>query len=197
MRRAPSTLRAAALIGAAALVLHQLRFLVGYGGHADDALSQQGHAYLPLAGVLVVALLALAAGRLARSWRRARRTGAEEGEPPSLPSSCLASSATLLAIYVAQELLEGALSTGHPEGLAGVLGHGGWIAAPLAFGLGVLVALLLRGAGVVVAAAARRRAPARLSRATMQVPRPRARAFAPAGSVLARNLAGRAPPLAS
>jgi hypothetical protein len=197
MRRAPSTLRATALIGAAALCLHELRFLIGYGGRADAALSDQGHAYLPFAGVLLVALLALAAGRLARSWRRARLSGADEGAPPALPSAWSASSATLLAIYLTQELLEGVLSTGHPEGLPGLFGNGGWVSAPLAVALGLLVALLLRGARVAVAAAARRAARGRVSRPTPNARRPRPDAHAPAASVLARHLAGRAPPLTS
>jgi hypothetical protein len=197
MRRAPSTQRAAALIGAAALCLHELRFLGGYGRHADEALSEQGHAYLPFAGALAAGMLALAAGRLARALLRARRSGAAEAEPPPLLVAWAGASAALLVIYGSQELLEGVLSAGHPEGIAGVLGHGGWVAAPLAVGLGALVALLLRGAGAALAAAARtaRRGP--LPRAPLRASRPRPRAVGPRSPVLARKLAGRAPPLAA
>ena len=193
MRRAPSTQRAAALICVAALCLHELRFLAGYGRHADEALSAQGHAYLPFAGALAAGLLALAAGRLARGLLRARRTGAAEAEPPRFRVAWAGASSCLLAIYVSQELLEGVLSAGHPEGIAGVLGNGGWVAVPLAVLLGALVALLLRGAGAVVAAAARSARRARLPRARLHAPRLRPRAAAPRSPVLAR----RAPPLAS
>jgi hypothetical protein len=56
-------------------------------------------------------------------------------------------SVSLLAMYSLQESLEGALATGHPGGLAGVFGHGGWVAIPLSAAVGLALALALRGAG--------------------------------------------------
>jgi hypothetical protein len=60
----------------------------------------------------------------------------------------------LVAAYCAQELLEGILASGHPAGLAGVFGDGGWTAIPLALPLALLVALGLRGRGALAAATA-------------------------------------------
>ena len=60
-------LRATALVTVAALALHELRYLIGYGGGTPEALSSQGHGYLPVAGALADALLVVAAAA-----RRAR-----------------------------------------------------------------------------------------------------------------------------
>ncbi len=57
----------------------------------------------------------------------------------------------LAAIYSGQELLEGMLTAGHPPGVEGVLGHGGWLMVPLSVAVGGLLALLLRGAQAVLA----------------------------------------------
>ena len=54
-------------------------------------------------------------------------------------------SAGLLAIFTAQELVEGLRNGGHPAGVHGVVGHGGWIAVPLA----IVLAGLVAGAAVV------------------------------------------------
>ena len=72
------------------------------------------------------------------------------------------SAAALLAIF-AQELAEGWLAANHPAGWAAVVAHGGWLAAPLSVGVGLLVALAHRGAAAALVA----------SRG--QVPRPRVR----------------------
>ena len=48
--------------------------------------------------------------------------------------------AALLALYVAQELLEELFATGHPSGVAGVFGHGGWWAIPLSLFFSAVVA---------------------------------------------------------
>ena len=89
------------------------------------------------------------------------------------------------------------VAEGHPGGIAGIFGAGGWISVPLALVIGLLIALALR---------VRRGAP------RPSPPRPRLLA-APAaaggdrrahrsgvrslGEALARRLAPRGPPLAS
>ena len=60
----------------------------------------------------------------------------------------------LLAVYVAQESLEGQLAAGHPAGLTGILGHGGWLAILLSAAAGAVVALALRGASAAIELAA-------------------------------------------
>src|SRR4051794_20571381 len=148
----PSMLRVTALVAVAALVLHELRYLIGYGGDSHEALASQGHAYLPLAGAIAGGTLALAGACFAA---RLLRLGPEEGAPP-LAKTWLWASVALVVIYICQESVEGAVSAGHPAGLAAVTAHGGLVAVPLALALGGLVAFILRGASRVLSAAAHR-----------------------------------------
>lgn len=190
-------LRAAAVMTAAALGVHELRYLIGYGGDAGATLAAQGHGYLALAGVGTAALLAAAMAGLLAAMARAHRTGERDGEGLPFGVLWLSASIGLVLIYCGQELLEGVLSPGHPVGLAGVIAAGGWTAFPLSLALGLVATLLLRGADAAIAAVARRRAaPAPAARAA-RAPRPHRSALAPPASVLALNLAGRAPPAAS
>lgn len=190
-----STLRAVALMSAAALGLHELRYLIGYGGDAGSVLAAQGHGYLTFAGLLAAMLLAAAAVALLRAMARAHRTGVAAGEELPFGVLWLSVALGLALIYCTQELLEGLLAHGHPSGvIAGLLAQGGWTAFPLALALGLGVALLLRGADAAIAAAARRAR--RPHAAAPAVPRPAPAPLAPRSSVLSRHLAGRAPPLA-
>jgi hypothetical protein len=153
-------LRSVALLLAGAYALHSLRYLVAYGEGAGHALRAQGHAYLGVAPAALTLLLAAALGELLA--RVARGGGTCEPET-SLRRLWAVSVAALIAIFVAQELAEGWLSAGRPDGLAAVAAGGGWIAGPLSVGVGLLVALLHRGATAALAAK-----PARL-----ELPRPR------------------------
>src|SRR3954451_669045 len=114
MRRSPSMLRATALVAVAALALHELRYLIGYGGGTPEALASQGHGYLPLASGLIGVLFVVALAQLAA--RVLRETG--ERSAPGLRLTWAWAGIALLAIFVAQESLEGLLSSGHPAGLA-------------------------------------------------------------------------------
>jgi hypothetical protein len=107
----------------------------------------------------------------------------------------LAAGASLSAIYVAQEITEGMLSDGHPPGLAGVVGSGGWTAFLLAFAVGAVIAFALRGADAIVLRASRDGGGPR-PRCDFIFDPPRARDPRPLDAV-ARNLAGRGPPLIS
>ena len=187
-------IRAAALISVGALVVHDLRYLIAYRGSAGEELSVTGHGYLgvvtPLAmGVLALALMALA-------WRLLLGRAAE----PPLPATHRMwpfTSGMLVAIYSCQEWIEGMTAQGHPGGIAAVVGDRGWIALPLAVVVGLVIALLLRGAEAAIALAATPRG--------RSWPRPRAvlRLVAPSvwrpvtGDALARRLAPRGPPFAS
>ena len=42
----PSTLRVTAFLLVAALGVHELRYVLAYGGRASDELAHQGHGYL-------------------------------------------------------------------------------------------------------------------------------------------------------
>ncbi len=188
--------RAAALLPLAALGVHDLRYRLAYGGDAGHELARQGHAYLgiakPLVGVLCARAAAEMVARLARAWR----IGEAAEQNWSRSRLWALATAALVAVFFGQELLEGAIFSGHPAGLAGVLGAGGWLALPLSVAAAGLLTLLLAGARAVahVLAARRRRMTARGALAgTRKLPvAVAARRPAP----LASAAAGRAPPQA-
>ena len=190
MAPAGSRLRAAGLIVTGAVAVHELRY-VATGSAADPV---AGHGYLPIAGFLSVSVLALACAQLAATVERARRTGsARESAAPGFAAAWLVSVLALAGIFLVQELLEGLLAHGRPPGLAAVVADGGWIAFPIAVGVGALLALAFAGVRSAVAAAerhGRRSAPRRRSRRRRPLPG----AHPLSGRPLALNLAGRAPP---
>ena len=193
MRSRAWRMRAVALLVPSALAVHDIRYLLGYAD-PDRALAQQGHGYLGSVSMLGGALLALAAAELVVRFGRARRGQPAPGTPPRLIELWAACSGALIAVYTLQESLEGMLSAHHPAGIAGVFGHGGWIAILLALAAGAVVALVLRGAQAVLARAARVSASPPRTVATPAPRRPRD-ARLPRPGVLARHLAGRGPPL--
>jgi hypothetical protein len=187
-----------ALLPLAALAVHQLRYGLAFGADAQQRLADQGHAYLGSVEALAVVLCAVAAGafltRLAGAW-----CGNGERRAPErfgLLRLWLASALALAAIYTGQELLEGLLAAGHPPGVAGVLGHGGWLALPLSLAIGGGLALLLRGAQAVLALVRRAAARRRPRAAAAPSLRIRLATVAPRRSApLASAAAGRAPPV--
>lgn len=189
-------LRPAALLAAAAVGVHELRFAIGFG-HADAALARDEHAYLALGVSVAVALLLGACAVFVRSLRQARRAGTVESGPNGgFTRTWLASSAVLSLVYIGQELLEPVFAAGHPGGLTGVLGHAGWAAFLFAVILGALVALLLSGArDAIVRAAAGSRRHGRRRRTEGVSVGARGEIGWSAAPPLALHLAGRAPPL--
>ena len=186
---------AATLLLAGALGVHELRYLLAFGGDAQSAMAHHGHGYLLL--VLPVLAAGSAVGFAAGLVRAAVAPGGVPASAVRMRRLWPAASAALLAIYVSQELVEGLLSPGHPGGWSGVFGSGGWIAVPLAIAFGAIVAVALRVARAVQAAQ-----PLRIAvwsaRAAIDIASI-ARFEAPRRSVavLADHLAGRAPPLPS
>jgi hypothetical protein len=193
MRHGLLSFRGIAALAVGSLVVHNLRYLAGFGDNVVEALASQGHSYMPAieATALILCLVALA--RFVRSLARAKRGLAPEKAPPTLTRLWLSSSVALTSIYVAQEGLEGAFSPGHPSGLIGVFGHGGWTALLFAAAIGLYVALLLRGAHRVVVWVATRARRQRFPILRSVLPRRRNADPARLG-VVAANLAGRAPP---
>jgi hypothetical protein len=177
-----------------AIVLHELRYALGHGSEAQEALARHGHAYLEQ---LVPALVALSAALVAAALiapLSGRAASARRGRKPVVRAALYAG--LLLAVFSAQELAEAWLASGRPDGLEALLGHGGWIAVPLALGLGGVAALATRGLERVeirlAAAGARRR-----SRLARSEARPRARGAESTPLVampLAFGLARRPPP---
>ena len=179
----PWRARAAVLVLIGSLAVHQGRYLAF--SRPDD----HAHAYLewlvPALTALTFVLLAEFAARLALT----------RPEPPTLPSRArlwLLATVALLAIFGAQETIEGVAAHGAWPSPLELAADGGWTAAPLALAVGGLVVLLLAGAASIAARVARRREPRH--RAPRSAARPHLPLLAPPASVLARRLAGRAPP---
>lgn len=209
-------LRAAALMPAAVLTVHQLRFLFAFGGSSGAELEKEGHQYLSVLAAPIAMSVAIVVGlffaRLAGAWYGAgemsasrRGDGRETGSRLGVGGgrSCwrgflrlaLLIGVALLALYSCQELLEGMLSSGHPEGLDGVFGDGGWWAAPLSLACGFVIAAALRGARAAIRwVTGRGRRPGAVHGRPAPAPRPR-RIALPRPVPLAGAAAGRAPPL--
>ena len=166
-RRNGSTARSAALIALAALGVHQLRYLIAYGGGARQELAHQGHDYL--FGALPIlagfAIAALAAGLL-----RAAVTSSPAPALASTRSRAVIYAAAVLAVFVAQEMTEGVLFAGHASGVAAVLSAGGWLALPLALLFGALCALLDGGLARIERSVAMAAAPPRRIRSRGNAP---------------------------
>jgi hypothetical protein len=187
--------RALALLPLAAVGLHQLRYKLAFGGNAGHELAAEGHAYLTSLTPMLVLAAALAGAELLARFARAWRGEDESGQRPPFAVLALAIAVTLVVIYAGQELLEGLFATGHPGGLIGVFGGGGWWSVPLALAFGAGIALLLRGADAAIALIVRARSAAR-PRSVSPRREPAARVvFLPAPSPLASAAPGRAPPL--
>src|SRR5579862_7466929 len=137
------------LLPLAAFALHQLRYSLAYGSNAGSALAAQGHSYLNSLAPWLALLIAVGAGSFLLRVARALSTGADAHPRRSFVGLWALASLSLLAIYTLQELLEGFFAAGHPTGLEGVFGHGGWWAVVLAPPIAAALALLLRLAGGV------------------------------------------------
>jgi hypothetical protein len=191
-------LRAAALMPAAVLTVHQLRYLLAFGGGTGQELEKEGHQYLSALAAPIAMSVAIVVGlfvaRLASAWREGATV---EGAPRrSFLRLALLIGGSLLALYSCQELLEGMLSSGHPGGFDGVFGDGGWWAVPLSLACGLVIAAALRGARAAIRwAAARHHRPKASHGRPAPAPRPRRLAL-PRPVPLAGAAAGRAPPLA-
>src|SRR5436190_6186740 len=142
---------------AAALVVHQLRYTLAYGSGASGALAAQGHAYLESFTPWIVVFLCVGLGKFAARVARALATGrGSDRRGASFAALWALSSSGLVAVYAIQEFLEGLALDGHPSGIGGIFGHGGWWALAASVAVGAAVAALLRVAAVVVEIAAAR-----------------------------------------
>ncbi|MGO9498802.1 MAG: hypothetical protein ACLQA5_19130 [Solirubrobacteraceae bacterium] len=136
-----------ALFPPAAFAVHQLRYWLAYGSNAGLELQRTGHSYLHSVVPWLVLLLALAVGGFLRALGRAFAAQTSRARfTLSLTAMWLTCSAALIAIFACQEFLEGLFATGHPGGLVGVFGYGGWWSIPAALSIGLVLATLLHGA---------------------------------------------------
>jgi hypothetical protein len=185
-----------ALVPAGALAVHQLRFWLAFGSGAKVELARQGHAYLHSLVPWIVVLLAVAVG--AFLWALGRAVGGQRSVPRytlSLVALWLVCTFCLVAIYFSQELLEGLFATGHPAGLAGVFGYGGWWSIPAALCVGLVLAAVLHGARWVLDEIADRHERAANGRVAAAIaPRVPLDVFAARLSPLAEGWSDRGPP---
>lgn len=186
----------AALVPAGALVVHQLRFFLAFGGGAGIELARQGHSYLHSLVPWIVLLIGIAVGGFL--WALGRAMGGQRTASRYTLSVAVlwaVCSASLLAMYIAQEFLEGLFATGHPAGLAGIFGYGGWWSIPAAVSVGLLLAALFHGAGRVLDEVAQRSAGMLVGRAPRPATPLRPRdALLPRLAPLADGWSGRGPP---
>jgi hypothetical protein len=181
------------LMPAAALVVHQARYTLAYGSRANSELAAQGHSYLHSLVPWTIFALGVGASMFLRRVAVAARSGRSGVLTRHSPILLWAlTTAALVGIYAVQETLEELSLSGHPGGVAGVVGHGGWWALPAAAVVALGVVALLRLGRVVLRLVSRSAVtPARADRVRVRLPRS-VRLVAPAPLALAR--AGRAPP---
>jgi hypothetical protein len=183
--------RATALLAGCAFAVHQLRYLLAYGGGSGERLSHEGHSYLAIAGPVIAAAMVVAL--IEFGLRLARARPRRRSQPlPGGPGLWAVASASLLALYTVQESVEATLAQGHPSGLEGLFGNGGWLVFLLVLSFGGLAALALRGAAAIERRSTRRRRPPR--RRAASFPWVRARDPRPSSDPIATHLAGRSPP---
>ena len=171
--------------------------MLAFGGGAGAELARQGHSYLhSLVPWIVLGLGVAVSGFL---WALGRAVRGQRSVPRytlSLTGLWLVCSISLVAIYVAQEFLEGLFATGHPAGLAGIFGYGGWWSIPAAVCVGLVLAAVLHGARWVLdeVAHCRNSARAGVSPRSAAAPRP-LDVWLPRLTPLADGWSGRGPPV--
>jgi hypothetical protein len=187
--------RGLVLLPAAAFAVHQLRYTLAYGSNAGSVLAAQGHSYLNSLAPWLVLLMGLGASSFLVRVARAFVAGEDNNPRRSFVGLWALAAASLVAIYVVQELLESFFAVGHPSGVGGVFGHGGWWALVASIVAGAGVAALLRVACEVVSLAGRLAPPRVVFTVLPRSLRRQAFSVGPR-SPLALAAAGRAPPVA-
>lgn len=134
-----SRVRGGTVLFAGALVMHWLCYLptAGVGGTGSPA---GVHRYLVelTPGLIVFAITALAASLLA-PFALGRSSSVRA---VLLERRAARYAVALLGIFLAQEVAEFIVATNTAGGVDAVVGPAGWLAFPLAFGLGLLAALV-------------------------------------------------------
>lgn len=178
--------RAGLLLLGGALLLHELRYEL-----VRATAEPHAHSYLSWLGPLLCGALVLGTAEFAVRVLRQRRSEVRETTPRPT-TRWFAFALILFAVFSVQEVAETIAVHGRLDIAEALLAHGAWIAAPLSLAIGGAIALLLGGAHALLASGRRLRAPRRRA---LPVSTPRSPRLGAADNPLARNLAGRAPPL--
>ncbi len=139
----------------AALGVHQARYYLVFGAHTPARLLRDGHSYLgsliPFAVLGAALALGVLAGRLARAWQGVGADGRSRSRAPH--------SMVRIWMLVSVVLLSPVLRAGTHRGRARRRprrrtgrgrGSGGWLAVPLAIGVGGVLTLVLRAGDALV-----------------------------------------------
>lgn len=185
------------MLAPAAFAVHQLRYVLAFGGSAGIQLQRTGHSYLHSVVPWLMLVLALVVGVFLRALGRA--CAGQRSVPRftiSLAGLWLVCSASLVAIFACQEFVEGLFILGHPAGLVGIFGYGGWWSIPAALCVGLVLAAVFHGARWVLNEVADRcvRPAASASRLLVSVSRP-SDVLVARMSPLAGGWSGRGPPV--
>ncbi len=149
-----------AMMPAAAFAVHQLRYWLAFGSRASIELQIQGHSYLHSVVPWIMVLVAVSVGVFLQALGRALAGQTSTSRfTVSLAGLWLLCAVALVGIYSCQEFLEGLIFTGHPFGLIGIFGYGGWWAIPASFAVGLVLAAVFHGADWVLREVACRHAP--------------------------------------
>lgn len=143
---------------AAAFAVHQLRYVLAYGSKSGVELQETGHSYLHSVVPWIVLCLAVTVGGFL--WSLGRALAAQTPLPRhrlSLAAMWVVCSVCLVVIFATQEFLEGVFATGHPAGLVGIFGYGGWWSIPVATCAGLVLAVWFHSARWVLRVVAGRR----------------------------------------
>lgn len=186
-----------ALLAVGVLAVHHFRYALARLSAAQEQESASVHSYLPFAvalvGVIVVAAVVLYARELAAAKLRHGRLGRGRG----FCELWVVATGLLLASYVLQESLE-SLAAHEPVAPLQILStHGGWMVLLLAPATGAVIAFFARTAEVVLERVASQQVPPVSSRGVFSAPWPAASVSLQPQLVFLRQVAGRAPPLAS
>lgn len=184
-----------AIMPAAAFAVHQLRYWLAFGSHAAAVLQAQGHSYLHSVAPWIALLMAISAGVFLRALGRAfAGCCSVPSYTLSFGALWLLCAACLVAIYAVQELLEGLFAAGHPGGVLGVFGYGGWWSVPAALAVGLVLAAGFHGARWMLREIALHRARRARTRPHPTAPRVPRDVLPPRRSPLAAGWSGRGPP---
>jgi hypothetical protein len=183
-------IRAGILFLAGGLLLHQARYAIA----PPDLVREfaPAHRYLWWLVPVVGTLLFVATTH----WAARLRTPSRDRLPrlPSVRILWAIVAAGLAVAFGVQEFVESLIFRDQVLTWAELAGGNGWVVAPLAVAVGGVVAVLLKGAVRAQRWALGRRTPPVPGRGSLPAARPSVVVLVPRASVLARQLAGRAPP---
>lgn len=156
----------------------------------------QGHSYLHSVVPWLIFLIAIWVGVFLQALGRA--FGGQDtvsGFTISFTGLWLLCALCLVAIYSCQEFLEGLFLAGHPGGLMGIFGYGGWWAIPASAAVGLVLAAIFHGTGWVLKEVARRYGREIPARRPRIAPAPRPHCVpVPRPAPMAGGWSGRGPP---